>query len=176
MKYTFKLILVFYALIQFISCKCPECSTKCPELFNCTDSIPRSANFYNADLKIDTIEIIKPESGNIYTCRVKFSYINDDCAFNTKLVLLLPSNAEVVGSRTSENIESTSNISMILNTTIEHGYIEFTFDTICPLDPPNPQNFEVSVKVKSVIKNFTAFIYSKTEDANQCNNFKHLSE
>lgn len=155
-----------------ISCNNTMQTTDTKNCITCTD-VRQEGTIENADVTIDSIHISQSDSTG-FTFRTNFAYISDDCAYGTKLVLLLPSNT---ATNTIGAIR-TSNDSLIKCTTFaKTGCIECIMkDSICPDAQSTKKNYWVDVTLKSKIKNVSAFIYSQTPDVNQCNNFKHLSE
>lgn len=164
MKTLLKIFLIVGISSQLFSCNdCIECKDEKAVLAS-------DQSIENADLAIDSLKITKTEGEDNFTFRANVSYNNDDCAVRPTLILMLPSNM------VSNEIFSvkTSNDSIVRCTYPNRGCITCSLgDSICPKNLT--KNFWVDVSMKSKVKNVSAFVYSQTADAVQCNNFKHLS-
>jgi hypothetical protein len=136
----------------------------------CVDNVAQGA-IENADLSIKSLSL-KNFTPSGYTIRVDVAYINDDCAKKPKLVVLMPSNA--IPTVISGIL--TSNPATVTCSVLGNGSVECKLGAIiCPTDSATIKNPWVEIKVKSKIQNVSAFVYSATPDARQCNNFKHFS-
>ena len=167
MKKLLKTLLIIGISSQLFSCSnCIECKDE-KAILNSNQGVE------DADLKIDSLKILSAANAETLTFRTNVSFKNDDCAENPKLILLLPSNIDSTNINEIYSIR-TSNDSLIQCSHPKHGCIECTLGKeICPNSPT--KNFWVDVSMKSKVKNISAFAYSQTADAVQCNNFKHIS-
>lgn len=170
--------LILFLVITLLECGCGgQCKDVLrqrdkPCIPQCIDILEQSGNIANADLRIDSISFREISMAGHIKCRIYWSYFNDDCAISTRVIVLLPSNLESGRTVLVDCKNGPGEDCEIISST--NGVLLIFLGDICPNDNI-PDNGYFDLTLKSKIKNISAFIFSETEDAFQCNNFKHFS-